>query len=219
MAERLIESVNMVKELLESNRQLRDLIDKKSGDYDKSQNEVVMLQLENQDLKDKIDILTKLSRPPNVEDAVNSGIPNLFPGDFTGNTSGNEQLAQEVLELKRTIRVYEEKLKKQEIKDSTTIESYNTSNNEGASYMKKRIPVKRKSSAKERSERIKSSDHSSYNNNKDIRVKKKSWLPPPTYADATVKNTSFLDHNKEEALAKLSEMLNDRVNRNNNKKY
>ena len=81
MAERLLETTNMVKELLQSNRQLREIIDKKSSDLDKANNENVALQLENQDLKDKVDVLTNLLRPPNADDILNLDARELFSDD------------------------------------------------------------------------------------------------------------------------------------------
>lgn len=105
MTERLIESVNMVKELLQSNRQLREIIEKKTQDLEDSQNEVAILQLENQDIKDKMDILSRLVNPsnPDVENS-NFDAKKLFEddGQFAGGLSGGEQLAQEVLSLKKS---------------------------------------------------------------------------------------------------------------------
>ena len=120
MTERLIESVNMVKELLQSNRQLREIIDHKAQDTEKCQNEVVVLQLENQDLKDKVDVLTRLARPPNADDIVNLDVRKLFSDDpqLMGSASGTEQLAKEVLELRKANRTLEERIKHLELNNN-----------------------------------------------------------------------------------------------------
>jgi len=136
MTERLIESVNMVKELLQSNRQLREIIDSKSTDNEKYQNEVVVLQLENQDLKDKIDVLSRLVRPPNADDIVNLDPRRLFSDDpqLTLQVGGSEKLAQEVLELRRANRTLEDRVHH--------LEQNNTKITKGLSYLGNIEPTK-----------------------------------------------------------------------------
>ncbi len=134
MTERLIESVNMVKELLQSNRQLREIIDQKSQDAEKFQNEVVVLQLENQDLKDKIDVFSKLVRPPNAEDIFNLDPRKLFSDDPPLQLGGSEKLAQEVLELRKANRTLEERVKH--------LEQNNNKITKGLSYLGNIEPTK-----------------------------------------------------------------------------
>lgn len=53
----------MIKELLNSNRQLREVIDLKNDSNEKLHIENETLQEENQDLRDKVDIISALIKP------------------------------------------------------------------------------------------------------------------------------------------------------------
>ncbi len=130
MTERLIESVNMVKELLQSNRQLREIIDQKSQDCEKSQTEVASLQFENQDLKDKIDVLTRLVRPPNADDVANLDARDLFAEELqVGSTTGGEQLAKEVLDLRRANRALEDRVHQLELRNTQIVKGFSNLGN------------------------------------------------------------------------------------------
>jgi len=119
MAGRLLESTNMIKELLQANRQLREIIDKKTGELDKSQNEVVRLQLENQDLNEKVDVLTKLMKPPDEEDILNLNPRELFSDDLRLQIAGGDKLLHEVIELRKANKSLEEQLKYTTMKPTT----------------------------------------------------------------------------------------------------
>jgi|LauGreDrversion4_2_1035121.scaffolds.fasta_scaffold343699_3 hypothetical protein len=57
LSQRLIESVGMVKELMQSNRELRDTIDGLSASNERNEADLYQLQVENRDLRDRIEIL------------------------------------------------------------------------------------------------------------------------------------------------------------------
>eukprot|EP00347_Sterkiella_histriomuscorum_P021623 403333334 len=57
LSQRLIESVAMVKELMSSNKTLRETVDQLSEQNDKHENEIFHIQIENRDLRDRIEIL------------------------------------------------------------------------------------------------------------------------------------------------------------------
>ena len=57
MSQRLIESVAMVKELMQSNRVLRDTIDQINNANEKNEGELYTFQVENRELRDRIEIL------------------------------------------------------------------------------------------------------------------------------------------------------------------
>ncbi len=129
MTERLLESVNMVKELLQSNKQLRGIIDQKSQDAERSQNEVTVLQLENQDMKDKIDVLTRLVHPPSTEDVSSLDVHDLFSEESTALPTGSEQLAREVLGLRRANRTLEDRVHQLELHNSQISKGLETMGN------------------------------------------------------------------------------------------
>jgi hypothetical protein len=56
----------MVKELLQSNRQLREIIDKKSVENNKFNHEIYSLQRENLEFRDKIELLEKIISPASI---------------------------------------------------------------------------------------------------------------------------------------------------------
>ncbi len=53
----------MVKELLVSNRQLREIIEKRNADNDSLTGEVYSLQMENEELRDRTQLLQTVIRP------------------------------------------------------------------------------------------------------------------------------------------------------------
>lgn len=57
LSKKLIESVEMIKELHQSNKLLRDSIQNLYGDKDKMDSDNFVLQNENRDLRDRIEIL------------------------------------------------------------------------------------------------------------------------------------------------------------------
>jgi len=124
ISERLIESINMVKELLQSNRDLRDSIHVINKKNDQNDIEIYNLNVENQDLRDKIEVLEniigRMSKQGGVP-AANVSFQNVNnrKGQIQQqpNYSPLDSIAQEIVELRKTNRLLETRLKHLELQN------------------------------------------------------------------------------------------------------
>ena len=128
ISERLIESVNMVKELLQGNRQLRDTIDRLTSTGEKNESDLYQLQVENRDLRDKIEVLESIikAHPTDYENydwrsIINEENPNYI---VSTNNKAVDTVASEMLELKKNNRMLENRVKHLELQNMHLSHNY-----------------------------------------------------------------------------------------------
>lgn len=68
ITERIIHTVNMMKEVLQSNLQLRETIQKQSEAIDDLNAELFQMQNENEDLRDRLQILEEFTGKDSMEE-------------------------------------------------------------------------------------------------------------------------------------------------------
>ena len=68
LSKRMIESVNMVKELMQANRDLRENIEELNRKGDNFENDQFHLNMENRELRDRIEILESVIGSTNLND-------------------------------------------------------------------------------------------------------------------------------------------------------
>ncbi|KAL4471134.1 hypothetical protein ABPG72_019076 [Tetrahymena utriculariae] len=116
---RLIESVNMIRELLQSNTEMREIIDSMNQEKENFNAELNILQMENQDLREKLEIMetfqiTSSSSEISSESANECRKNNHYDDAPALN---KREIASEILQLRKDKRKLNQRIKQLEIEN------------------------------------------------------------------------------------------------------
>lgn len=124
ISQRLIESVGMVTDLLQSNKQLRDSINSINKEKESIENDNCILQSDNLELRDRIEILESIIKA-NANDYENYDWKKIIEeeteldlGSFKSNNKGVENVAAAMIDVKKENRMLKRRIEHLELQIS-----------------------------------------------------------------------------------------------------
>ncbi|EAS05465.2 kinesin motor catalytic domain protein (macronuclear) [Tetrahymena thermophila SB210] len=114
---RLIDSVNMIRELLQSNTEMREIIDSMNQEKENFNAELNILQMENQDLREKLEIMETFHATSSEvsSESTNECRKNNNQDDIL--SLNKREIASEILQLRKDKRKLNQRIKQLEIEN------------------------------------------------------------------------------------------------------
>ncbi|KAL4428978.1 hypothetical protein ABPG74_011174 [Tetrahymena malaccensis] len=114
---RLIESVNMIRELLQSNTEMREIIDSMNQEKENFNAELNILQMENQDLREKLEIIETFQITSSSSEASSESANECRKNYDDAPPLNKREIASEILQLRKDKRKLNQRIKQLEIEN------------------------------------------------------------------------------------------------------